>query len=95
MATLPCFNSDSLNLWNSTRPGGERSRGSKKPKGPDTPASSLGLKAGAAGVGAGGRITESITWITPLSVTISVFTTLAPFTLTPAALTVTSTFNKV
>jgi hypothetical protein len=46
---------------------GHRSRGSKNPKGPDTPDWALTLKAGTttwatAGLG---MMTESITWITP------------------------------
>ena len=76
MATLPCFNSDSLNLlmyknkviidiivvvnlMNSDLPGGERPRGSKNPKGPETPASLEASKAGVAGTGAGGGVVLS------------------------------------
>ena len=109
MAMRPCLSSDSLYLAKSAFSVGTKSRGSKKPKGPDkifhdstklkakniynkpdTPASSLGLKTGfggAAGAAGAGNMTESMTWITPLSVTISVVTTLAPSTLTPSALT--------
>ena len=54
---------------------------------PETPGSSFGLKTGFAGAAgaAAGRITESITWITPLSVMMSVVTTDAPSTFTPSA----------
>jgi hypothetical protein len=65
IAIRPCFNSDSRYLENSLASSGQRDKGSKKPKGPDTPAWSLGLNAGLGATAGLGMMTLSITWMTP------------------------------
>lgn len=91
MATRPCLSSDSLYFMKFFLSSGQSPRGSKKPNGPETPASFLGSNAGAAAAAALGMMTLSMTWMTPLSQTMSVVTTLALSTLTPSPPTVTVT----
>ena len=61
IAIRPCFNSDSRNLEKSFALSGQRAKGSKNPKGPETPGWSLGLKAGLAATAGLGIRTLSMT----------------------------------